>query len=560
MRNYYWLTDPFIQRNNNLNDPANLQALLRQGIDATARDQRTTALYGHLTLPGTQLLVVAIDSRAVKIPQSQDPHLQKRSISTKIHDNSVQKMSVTTVEGLPLITFPLMCSISPAGTDESNCEHLITIHENGVAGGLRTLMEAPLTEPVTLVLLEDQGFRKFGFDHQIRRSFTDYQDNLQVISNGGFRYFTPCFASDLYRDNNFNPVARYQNLPGGTRHRCLTANTSSACCTKTRWVVEAQFGKESQLKLLGCSSEVPQQYLSSCGIPNFESQSALAVWLAIGDSLLFHHGTPLTHKYPTVDTYLDHGNDIRARMTQENPLSEASGIAWSRQNIFRKPRLQEQTNQGQAVQRVFLLNPQQTGMTAVTQPELSSVTLGSFQQRMVRQYGTKLRKKEVENLVWVNSDTHDQRLSAMPNPVGWIWDEIHPPNGPPGWDPILYWPWENGRMLLTFLPARMRSVPDRAVVLFYKPNNQPPMAVSPLGLRPPSLQRLICWCCGPSKNNSCPVGERLVGCCSHVATAISFTAVVPADPTALITTHRGVRLLDRSNPLQMDIATTAEVS
>ena len=125
----------------NLNNQANLRSLLQQGIDATARDQRTTALYGHLTLPGTSLLVCIIDSRAVNIIQSSDSHLQKRTRSSKVKSNAVQKMTVATVEGLPMIKFPLMVSLSPAGTDESNCEHLITIHETGVLGGLRAFMD-----------------------------------------------------------------------------------------------------------------------------------------------------------------------------------------------------------------------------------------------------------------------------------------------------------------------------------------------------------------------------------------------------------------------------------
>ena len=137
--------------------------------------------------------------------------------------------------------------------------------------------------------------------------------------------------------------------------------------------------------------EVPQQFLSSCGIQNFESQSTLAVWLHIGDSLLYHHATPLRHTYNTVDTYLDQGNDIRSRMEKENPLSEFSGITWSRANIFRRLRNNEQTTQGHAIQHVFVMNPQQTGMGAVTKHEFTSITLGSFQSRMVRQYVTKLR-------------------------------------------------------------------------------------------------------------------------------------------------------------------------
>ena len=73
-------------------------------------------------------------------------------------------MTISDVAGIPMITFPLMVSISPAGTDESNCQYLIQLQEAQVAaagglpaGGLLTFLESPLNEPVTLVLLQDQG-------------------------------------------------------------------------------------------------------------------------------------------------------------------------------------------------------------------------------------------------------------------------------------------------------------------------------------------------------------------------------------------------------------------
>ena len=162
--------------------------------------------------------------------------------------------------------------------------------------------------------------------------------------------------------------------------------------TKSRWPIEALFGRESQLGLLGARAEVPNQYLSSCGIPNFESHSKLMVWLQIGDSLLYHHGVTYRYKYPTVDTYLDHGNDIRNRIILENPLSTLSGIQWSRDNIFSRPRgMNPQTNEGQPIHQVNLLNPYHTGIAQVTVDELSSITLGSFQYRLVRSYITHLR-------------------------------------------------------------------------------------------------------------------------------------------------------------------------
>ena len=97
---------------------------------------------------------------------------------------------------------------------------------------------------------------------------------------------------------------------------------------------------------------------------------------------------------------------------------------------------------------------------------------------------------------WVNSAVNDQRLSALPNPTGYMWDEVHPPNGPPGWDPQRYWQWEDARLLLTFIPSRFKSGPERAVVLMYRPFNLPAPAANPLGLRPQNLQHLLSYCCG----------------------------------------------------------------
>ena len=115
-------------------------------------------------------------------------------------------------------------------------------------------------------------------------------------------------------------------------------------------------------------------------------------------------------------------------------------------------------------------------------------------------------------------------------------------------------------MILLTVPSRMRSVPDRPVVLMYKPTHLPPPNVNPLGLRPVNLQRLMSYCCGTAQPNSCPVGERLVGACSHCVVALTLSAVYPGNPNLFSSTHRGVRLLDRRNPQQMDIATVAEVS
>ena len=153
---YMFLNDVTLIRNRNLANPANLEDLYEEAHQATLHDSRAMGIYSHLQVPGTRLIVAAVDSRAVKAMKSTDMSLQSRSFSSKIKDNAVQKMTIASMAGKALISFPLMVAISPAGTDESNCEHLIVLEEGGIPGGLRTILETrtPNNRPqYTFVLL-----------------------------------------------------------------------------------------------------------------------------------------------------------------------------------------------------------------------------------------------------------------------------------------------------------------------------------------------------------------------------------------------------------------------
>ena len=80
-------------------------------------------------------------------------------------------MTMSSVDGMPLITFPLMAAISPAGTDESNMEAMVTIEEAGFPGGLATILRAltPAEGPqYTVIFLGDSGFYKWGFDSSMK--------------------------------------------------------------------------------------------------------------------------------------------------------------------------------------------------------------------------------------------------------------------------------------------------------------------------------------------------------------------------------------------------------
>ena len=94
-----------------------------------------------------------------------------------------------------------------------------------------------------------------------------------------------------------------------------------------------------------------------------------------------------------------------------------------------------------------------------------------------------MRRLEVENRDFVDLNTRDRDMQQLPSVTGYIWDEIHGPNGPPGWDPALYWPWEDIRIMLLFIPARMKADKMRAVILMYKPVTMNLPNVNNMGFR-----------------------------------------------------------------------------
>ena len=343
----------------------------------------------------------------------------------------------------------------------------------------------------------------------------------------------------------------------GNRHRARTANSSAATNTKSRWHVESMFGREHCLKILGASREVPQQYFAACQIPGHMNQPSIYVWLSVGDVIIRNFTAGFQHTYRTVDTFQQHGQDLRSRIVKENPLSDFSGITWRRPNIFKKPTVAE-LRAGNVTQ-VDILNSNQTGMVGITMDELTSMTLGSFQPKLANSYVSKLRYIEVSQNPYINLQTTDQQLSQLPNVFAYIWDELHGPQGPQGWNNALYGPWEDVRMLLTFIPARMKQDKLRAVILMYKPVNMPPPINNYLGFRSPNLARLKCWICGPSAADACPVGERLAGCCSHCSAAEYLAAVLANNPNLFKPRHRGCNLLDRANPQAMDHDIVTEV-
>ncbi len=124
----------------------------------------------------------------------------------------------------------------------------------------------------------------------------------------------------------------------------------------------------------------------------------------------------------------------------------------------------------------------------------------------------------------------------------------------------MFWPWEDCRMLLTFMPARMKSEVLHPVLLMYHPVTAPLPRVNNMGFRPLPLTRLKCWYCGPARTQaSCPIGERLVGCCPHVSASLFCAAVLPNNINVFKTTYRGCHVIDRKSTQGIDRKTYNEI-
>ena len=107
--------DPILQRNRNLSNPANLANLLEDAAIAVDQYPRVRGVFNTGPHRGLRLAILLLDGRHIRVPHSTDYYFQRRTHSTKIHNNAVVKLTVADVTGMPLFSTPLSASFSPAG-------------------------------------------------------------------------------------------------------------------------------------------------------------------------------------------------------------------------------------------------------------------------------------------------------------------------------------------------------------------------------------------------------------------------------------------------------------
>ena len=113
---------------------------------------------------------------------------------------------------------------------------------------------------------------------------------------------------------------------------------------------------------------------------------------------------------------------------------------------------------------------------------------------------------------------------------------------------------------IAYIPSHKRGERERAVIIMYKPVSMGPVVTNNMGFRTNKMARIKGWICGPGRADSCPVGERLVGTCCHVASVLYMAGVLPANPGLFTSRHRNMHVVDRANIGGMDEDILSEVA
>ena len=93
------------------------------------------------------------------------------------------------------------------GTDESSSENLVELEEvGGVQGGLKAFLEANVCLDTKMIYLFDKGFKKYGWDRQVRRAFTAYLNGLVHTSMRRINWLVPREANDHWLGRDMTVV------------------------------------------------------------------------------------------------------------------------------------------------------------------------------------------------------------------------------------------------------------------------------------------------------------------------------------------------------------------
>ena len=133
---YIYTNDPLLLRSRNLSNPVNLKALFEELHAITLRNTRFTssftptmqeAMRRNPQLGNLKLVGICWDSRHIKTQHPIDFKFQRRSYSTKIHNNAIVVLSACGLDAIEKFVYLTAASVSPANTDEALASFIIDL-------------------------------------------------------------------------------------------------------------------------------------------------------------------------------------------------------------------------------------------------------------------------------------------------------------------------------------------------------------------------------------------------------------------------------------------------
>ena len=180
--------------------------------------------------------------------------------------------------------------------------------------------------------------------------------------------------------------------------------------------------------------------------------------------------------------------------------------------------------------------------------DITMLSHGPYQPDNANKYATAMREQEVlseirddEQVTWEHFHT---LASALPGDKKvFIYDQLERPDN---WSDEDYGIWFARRLLLIEIPS-LHKADKHLVVLAYVPDDPawndgvPHDFPNRLGFTQEGLRNLVGYAC---LRDECPIGLRLLGCCSHVATAVMLLGVFQHDPETFSTKHKHLNYLE----------------
>ena len=535
-------------------------------------------IFGTIVPNGNDIVLLNVDATYGYSPKFESPRAQNRTYCAFKKNHNLKTNVVTDHMGKVIAYSPMMGSMTPDLGDGNMETFMLQLELDGKVKDTLNAMLRP-TDPTLSVF----SFHDFGYvnttnanDRGTNLTMHDYMyDQDRDGYNENSRFFAPTkvggpiLGADLRPAQNPTPaVLRYVGEGRNRKPVYRTKKTTSeAACdrtvTKFRKGVEQFFGVTRQYGILneriGHTSQYDQSSLLEEECPDIPKMELL--WNAVFCNINRNHRF-FEEKWqlPTGMTWFTMGQNFFMRIFLQNEFDTytffdgaAREIDW---DVKFKP-MPHGRGRNLGGWQPLQLGAPEIQFPRIAQADLTMLTHGSYQIDNAHKYATAAREQEVLPMVrnvtipWL--DFHALSSTLPQDKKVFIYDQINRPNN---WSDADYGVWFARRLLLIELPS-LHKADQHLVVLSYVPDDPvwnervPQDLPNRLGFIQEGLKNLVGYAC---LRDTCPIGLRLLGCCSHVATAVMLLGVFSHDPDAFCSKHKLINYLDFRLPESLNVA------